>query len=195
MSIKLEKILEKKVLTTKEASLLIGVSLPSIINWADAKKFSSFKTPGGHRRIPTEEFLQFARDKGYTILELKKRIVKKTGRSIVIIDTDKDYLETLQDYLLIVSKGNLEVHTCSDAFGAGILVAQEQPSILVVDQQKNVLPKDFGFYWKEKFPNLKVVMLTNHLNNDSLQQLPSEYILINKGNSIQDVSKAISSLL
>ena len=142
MSIKLSKILQKKVLTTKEASLVIGVSLPSIINWADAKKFSSFKTPGGHRRIPTDEFLKFARDKGYTILESSQNIVQKDGQAIVIIDQDKDYLETLQDYLLVTNNGDLRIYTCSDAFGAGLLVALEQPSILVVDQQKNVLPKE-----------------------------------------------------
>lgn len=195
MPAKIAKILNKKVLTTKEASLLIGVSLPSIINWSDAKKFSSFKTPGGHRRIPTDEFLKFAKDKGYSIHDEPRRNTRPEGKSVVIIDSDKDYLETLKDYLLLLCEEKVRVLACSDPFWAGVLVAREQPSVLVVDQEKNVLAKDFELRWKEEFPDLKIVMLTNVLNYDSFQELPSDYILINKSNSIQDVSKAISSLL
>lgn len=195
MPAKIAKILKKKVLTTKEASVLIGVSLPSIINWADADKFASFKTPGGHRRIPVDEFLKFARDKGYSIHDEPTQNIFLDGKAVVIIDSDKDYLETLKDYLLLLCEENVRVLACSDSFWAGVLVAREQASVLVVDQEKNVLGTDFHLCWKEELPDLKIVMLTNALNYDSFQQFPSDYILINKSNSIQDVSKAISSLL
>ena len=195
MPAKIAKILKKKVLTTKEASVLIGVSLPSIINWADANKFASFKTPGGHRRIPADEFLKFARDKGYSIHDSPNQNIPLDGKAIVIMDSDKAYLETLKDYLSLLCEKNVRVLACSDYFLAGVLVAREQASVLVVDQEKKVLGKDFHVFWKEKLPDLKIVMLTDALNYDSFQQLPSDYILINKSNSIQDVSKAISSLL
>ena len=84
-------LLDKAVLTTKEAAHLIGVSLPSIINWADAGQFGSFRTPGGHRRIRTRDFIEFARQKGYPLPQQSFQEMAKSNREyILIIDHNID---------------------------------------------------------------------------------------------------------
>ena len=37
--------------TTFEAARLLGVSLPTVVNWIKARRLKAHRTPGGHRRI------------------------------------------------------------------------------------------------------------------------------------------------
>jgi excisionase family DNA binding protein len=45
--------------TTHEASRLLGVSLPTVVNWIDERRLRCHRTPGGHRRIAREELAGF----------------------------------------------------------------------------------------------------------------------------------------
>gem|GEM_PF-753409 len=52
---------ERRFLTTYEASQLLGVSLPTIINWIKAGRLSAHRTPGGHRRIDRDALVSLIR--------------------------------------------------------------------------------------------------------------------------------------
>jgi excisionase family DNA binding protein len=45
--------------TTFEASKLLAVSLPTVVNWIKARKLKAHRTPGGHRRIAREDLAAF----------------------------------------------------------------------------------------------------------------------------------------
>ena len=45
--------------TTHEAAQLLGVSLPTVVNWIKARRLKAHRTPGGHRRIPREDLALF----------------------------------------------------------------------------------------------------------------------------------------
>lgn len=46
--------MEKKYLTTTQAAKLLSVSADTVLKWVRAGKISSYRTPGGHCRIPQE---------------------------------------------------------------------------------------------------------------------------------------------
>ena len=86
-----KRILKKELLTTKDASELIGVSLPSIINWADAGRFNSFRTPGGHRRIRRQDFVDFATENGY-LISTSFSAKESTEQKVVLVDSNIQYI-------------------------------------------------------------------------------------------------------
>jgi excisionase family DNA binding protein len=45
--------------TTHEAAGLLGVSLPTVVNWIKARQLRCHRTPGGHRRISSEALAGF----------------------------------------------------------------------------------------------------------------------------------------
>src|SRR5512146_1875037 len=45
--------------TTFEAARLLGVSLPTVVNWIKARRLKAHRTPGGHRRIGREDLAAF----------------------------------------------------------------------------------------------------------------------------------------
>lgn len=57
----------KRFLGTHEVARLLSVDAGTVIRWADAGRFASFRTPGGHRRIPRQEVLRFAEQHGWLL--------------------------------------------------------------------------------------------------------------------------------
>jgi excisionase family DNA binding protein len=45
--------------TTFEAAQVLGVSLPTVVNWIKARRIKAHRTPGGHRRIAREDLATF----------------------------------------------------------------------------------------------------------------------------------------
>ncbi|MCM2333010.1 MAG: helix-turn-helix domain-containing protein, partial [Anaeromyxobacteraceae bacterium] len=45
--------------TTHEAARVLGVSLPTVVNWIKARRLRCHRTPGGHRRIAREDLADF----------------------------------------------------------------------------------------------------------------------------------------
>ena len=49
----------KRYYTTHEAARLLGVSLPTVVNWIKDRRLQCHRTPGGHRRIAREDLAAF----------------------------------------------------------------------------------------------------------------------------------------
>ena len=188
-----DRVLQKELLTTKDASELIGVSLPSIINWADAGRFASFRTPGGHRRIRRQDFLNFACENGY-LLAGSIQSAQSDEQRIIIVDNNIEYMETLKDFLEMDVK--LKVLMCQSIFEAGVLVGMYTPSVLVFDQESIPMPNKLVMFLKETFPkyNTHVVSLTTDYSVPSKKQ-SDNYIYLNKGKSIREVALSIRNLV
>ncbi len=186
------KILQKELLTTKDASELIGVSLPSIINWADAGRFDSFRTPGGHRRIRKQDFLEFACANGYLQdLHLAER--NGVEKTVVLVDTNLEYMETLKVFLEMGD--TLKVMMCSDVFEAGVLVGKNQPSVLVFDQDTIPMPiKVVSFLQNSNIRSTHIVSLATEYPVP-LRKQSDNYIYLNKGKSIREVAVSIKNLV
>ena len=99
-----------KAYTTFQAADLIGVSPPTIIKWANSGKIQSFRTLGGHRRIPHEEVER--------ILLLQKNTDKPY--SIVALVSDMAYGLLLQDFF----EERHEIILVNDTFSLGLALGK-----------------------------------------------------------------------
>jgi excisionase family DNA binding protein len=48
--------LDREMLSTGQVAKKLGVSTQAVINWIESEKIEAIKLPGGHYRIPTDQF-------------------------------------------------------------------------------------------------------------------------------------------
>lgn len=105
---------------------MMGVSIPTVVNWCDSGHLQAHRTPGGHRRIGHRELVAFARERG-----VKLPLDEQAGRRrVLIVDDERDFSEMLRDYLSI--KG-FEVEIAESGFEAGLTVARFEPDLVLMD--------------------------------------------------------------
>tara|TARA_Y100001934_G_C12364257_1_gene782529 strand:- start:549 stop:1490 length:942 start_codon:yes stop_codon:yes gene_type:complete len=59
----------ENLLSPKKAAKVLGVSESSMKRWCDAGQLQSMRTSGGHRRISISNLLDFAKGRGYELVE------------------------------------------------------------------------------------------------------------------------------
>lgn len=118
-----------KYFTTFEASRLLGVSLPTVVNWIKANRLKAHKTPGGHRRIAREDLIAFLRR--YEI-PIPRELSGPSGDKIRIlaVDDDEDERELLRT--LLETEG-FEISLASNGFEAGLLFGTLRPDLVILD--------------------------------------------------------------
>ena len=124
-----------QVLTTHQVAKLLGVTLPTVVNWIEAGKMEAYKTPGGHRRVTWRALESFcvaynmplpsARDR-----ESKKADDQKPVFSVVISSYQADFAELLRDFLEV--RGPHRVAIADTAFTTGLLCNSAPGGILIV---------------------------------------------------------------
>jgi excisionase family DNA binding protein len=122
--------------TTHQVARLMGVSIPTVVNWCDSGRLHAHRTAGGHRRIPRQDLLDFAQDRGVRLDEAESAIARADDRDtdrpwrVLIVDDEQDFSEMLKDYLEI--KG-FAVEVAESGFVAGLTVARFDPDIILMD--------------------------------------------------------------
>lgn len=53
---------QAEIMTTKQAAQMLGVAVSTVQKWVELGKLSSWKTPGGHRRIPVASIRSVLQD-------------------------------------------------------------------------------------------------------------------------------------
>lgn len=118
-----------KYFTTFEASRLLGVSLPTIVNWIKANRLKAHKTPGGHRRIAREDLIAFLRKYQMPMpVELADEIERPFR--VLAVDDDPDERDLLRT---ILESAGYVVETASSGFEAGLLVGAFKPDAVTLD--------------------------------------------------------------
>lgn len=118
-----------KYFTTFEASRLLGVSLPTIVNWIKAGRLKAHKTPGGHRRIAREDLLHFLR---VYEMPIPEELAEQEARPFRVLAVDDDPDE--RDLLRAVLEGaGYVVEVAANGFEAGLLVGAFKPDAVVMD--------------------------------------------------------------
>ncbi len=112
-------------LTTHQVARLLGVSIPTVVNWIKAGRIHAHRTPGGHRRIARSNLRQFAVKHDYPL-------PGESGASrVLIIDPERDFSEMVSEFLQRESR--LEVRAASGAFAAGFELCRFNPAVLLLD--------------------------------------------------------------
>jgi excisionase family DNA binding protein len=114
--------------TTYEAAHLLGVSLPTVVNWIKARRLKAHRTPGGHRRIAREDLAAFMLRHGMPLpAELDGAV--ETRRKALVLGAPGPAREGLVRQL---AEAGFAVEQASHGFPAGAAVARFRPDVVVL---------------------------------------------------------------
>ncbi|PYR98639.1 MAG: hypothetical protein DMG12_22240 [Acidobacteria bacterium] len=118
---------EKSIYTTHEVSRLLHVNPRSVINWIEQHLLSSYRTPGGHRRIRREDLLVFIRKH-----QIPTPASLVDGRfSVLIVEDDQEISDLIRKFF--ERQGGYEIICASDGISALIEVGRAKPDLLILD--------------------------------------------------------------
>ncbi len=123
--------------TTFQVAKFLGVSPPTVVNWVNSGLLVAHRTPGGHRRLRGADVVTFARAYNYPVPPalLAPEPVSSTtlvaARRVLIVDDERDFAQTVADYLEL--KGGFEVEIADSGFAAGLTLGRFRPSVVLMD--------------------------------------------------------------
>lgn len=114
--------------TTFEAAHVLGVSLPTVVNWIDARRLKAHRTPGGHRRIAREELAAFMLRQGMPLPAELAGAVSPRRKALVIGPADP----SREGIARRLAAAGYAVDQASPGFAAGFATARFDPDVLVL---------------------------------------------------------------
>ncbi len=114
--------------TTHEAAQVLGVSLPTVVNWIKARRLKAHRTPGGHRRIAREDLAVFMVRHGMPLPEELVGAAPARPKALVLGEPGP-MREGLARQL---AQGGYAVEQASTGFAAGAAAARFQPDLVVL---------------------------------------------------------------
>ena len=114
--------------TTFEAARLLGVSLPTVVNWIKARRLKAHRTPGGHRRIAREDLAGFMVRHGMPVPGELSGAVPGRRKALVVAEPGPAREGLVRQ---LVAAG-YAVEQTSPGFAAGAAAARFAPDVLVV---------------------------------------------------------------
>lgn len=121
--------------TTFQVARFLGVTPPTVVNWITGGILSAYRTPGGHRRIPRDELVAFAKARSFPLPgELVDPVggpVTVISRRVLVVDDEPDFCNLVRSYLL--GRGGWEVEIALSGFTAGLTIARFKPEVVLMD--------------------------------------------------------------
>ena len=104
-------------LTSREASLMLGVSVTSVQEWVERGKLEGWKTSGGHRRITHASVLRVMQER----FEANKVAEPPQSMSILIVEDDENLIRL---YIVHMAQWpfNVSVFTTGNGYEALVMV-------------------------------------------------------------------------
>lgn len=117
----------KTVFTTGEAAKICKVSQQTIIRCFDSGQLKGFRVPGSRfRRIPRDQLFSFMKDNG-----IPTEALESGKRKVLIVDDDEDLVLMMKE--VFEQDGRFDIRTANNGFGAGMLVKEFRPDIVILD--------------------------------------------------------------
>lgn len=107
---------------------MLHVDPGSVANWVDQGLLKAHRTPGGHRRVATEDLLRFLREHKMPIPEE----LESTPVRILVVD-DNPTITKLISRAIKTKHPDYEVMEAHDGFRSGTIVASLQPDVVILD--------------------------------------------------------------
>ncbi len=120
--------------TTFQVAKFLGVSPPTVVNWVNSGLLIAHRTPGGHRRLQSGDVVAFAGAYNYPVppqLLDGEPAPSPVVRRVMIVDDERDFAQTVGDYLQL--KGGFDVEIVDSGFAAGLTLARFRPSVVLLD--------------------------------------------------------------
>jgi len=167
-------------ITTKEAALLLGVSLRTVQLWVESGVIKAWKTAGGHRRIPQSAIAKLLEQQRS---DLKEESHPKTLK-VLVVEDEPGLLEFY--HLRIASWGlNCQVFTAKDGYEGLLQVGEHKPDLIISDL---LMPDMDGFRMIHSIKNHKEskdtqLIVITALNSEEIENhggLPGDILVLNK---------------
>lgn len=118
----------RRYYTTHEAAGLLGVSLPTVVNWIKARRIRAHRTPGGHRRIAREDLAGFMLRQGIPLPD-ELANAAPTRRKALVVDEAGPAREGSARQL---AAAGYAVEQVSPGFSAGVAAARFEPDVIIL---------------------------------------------------------------
>lgn len=161
-----------------EVAKLCGVVNQTAINWIKNNHLKAFNTPGGQFRVYPEDLMEFMRSRNIQVpVEVRVACGEKISGcdSLIIVDDDRG-LNSVVAKFISKKLPSLPVYQAFDGFEAGSLMAEKQPSILLLDLN---LPGIDGFDLcrkineSDRFGKPSIIVITA-LENEEVEEKVKE---------------------
>ena len=117
-----------KNLSTFAISQMLQVDPGSVANWIDQGLLKAHRTPGGHRRVDTEDLLVFLREH-----EMPTPPELRTLPTRILIVDDEQSVTALIAQTIRTVHPQYEILEAHDGFRAGTLLATHKPDVVLLD--------------------------------------------------------------
>jgi len=197
---------DDKTLTTRQAGVMLGVSLRTVQLWVEAGVLSAWKTQGGHRRISLESVEKVLAERD-VISNLKWNARQKATTADTAINSLKVLIaednEVYRDLLEFYFK-NLEIPVdmtfVADGFECLISLGKQVPDIIMTDLN---MPKISGFDMirhlatNDIYDNVEIIALTGLTQADIDQKggLPARVKVFFKPFSFKQLELIVDELI
>ncbi len=114
--------------TTFEAAQVLGVSLPTVVNWIKARRLKAHRTPGGHRRISREDLATFMLRHGIPLPDELANVAPGRRKVLVVAEPGPAREGTVRQ---LVAAG-YAVEQTSPGFAAGAAAARYEPDAVLL---------------------------------------------------------------
>lgn len=118
----------RRFYTTFEAARLLGVSLPTVVNWITARRLKAHRTPGGHRRIAPEELASFMLSHGIPLPEELSGAIAARRKVLVVAQPGPAREGTVRQ----LAAAGFAVEQASPGYAAGAAAARFEPHAVVL---------------------------------------------------------------
>jgi excisionase family DNA binding protein len=117
---------KKEFYTTSEVAKILHVAVGSVINWVDNGQINAIVTPGGHRKIPYRDLINFLEQHNYDIPS------ELTVKKLVYLIDDKDDIHNFF-FQLFRNISGYELKGFYSGTEALLSMGQQPPEIIIVD--------------------------------------------------------------
>jgi excisionase family DNA binding protein len=114
--------------TTFEAARVLGVSLPTVVNWIKARRLKAHRTPGGHRRIARGELAAFMLRHGMPLPDELSGAAPERRKVLVVGLAGPAREGTVRQ----LAEAGYAVEQTSPGFAAGAAAARFGPDAVVL---------------------------------------------------------------
>jgi len=118
----------RRFYTTYEAAHLLGVSLPTVVNWIKARRLKAHRTPGGHRRIAREELAAFMLRHGIPLPPELGDAVATRRKALVVGEPGPPREGAAREFVGL----GFSSEESALGFAAGVAAARFQPDVVVL---------------------------------------------------------------
>lgn len=161
---------KERPLTTGDIARYCHVTHVGVLKWIKSGKLKAYSTPGGHHRVPRNDFRNFLKQYNMPIDE---SFFSDHTKKILVVDDEPAIVELIIRALKS-DNSNYTFASASDGYEAGLQVAVFKPDLVILDI---MMPKLDGFEVCRRIKSdpemqyIKILGLTGFAQDGNIEKL------------------------